>query len=253
MKAAVQDDSTALEPIAKPLTPLELIAKAVESGFNADQLAKLTELAERADARRAAAEFAAAMNACQKDMPTVVRDKKNDQTNSRYPSLEAVNLTIKPAYTEHGFSLTFSEGSSPLPEHRRIVCIVRHVGGHSEQHFVDLPLDSAGIAGKINKTPIHATGSTFSYARRYLEYLIFNITIANEDTDGVPPMSKLTADQVEVINRAIEGCEKAGHKVNVPKFLEWLEVSKEGNVGDILSKDFVKAIAHLNRKERGEK
>ncbi len=46
-----------------------------------------------------------------------------------------------------------------------------------------MPLDSAGSGGKVNKTPIQASGSTQSYARRYLVCQIFNVTTA-DDNDG---------------------------------------------------------------------
>ena len=39
--------------------------------------------------------------------------------------------------------------------------------------------------GTVNKTKIHASGSTLSYGRRYLLKLIFNLTTVDElDDDG---------------------------------------------------------------------
>lgn len=61
---------------------------------------------------------------------------------------------------------------------------MHHVGGHCKRYEGDFPLYKAGAKGNDNKTAIQATGSTFSYARRYLTYLIFNLTVADEDTDG---------------------------------------------------------------------
>ena len=65
----------------------------------------------------------------------------------------------------------------------RIVGILRHRAGHKESHYVDLPLDLAGIKGSVNKTETHATGSTFSYGRRYLTLLLFDVATGDDD-DG---------------------------------------------------------------------
>ena len=109
----------------------------------------------------------------------------NDQTGSPYARYESILNKAKPVYTNHGFALSFGTDSSPLESHIRITCSVTHEKGHSKDFFVDLPMDSTGIKGNVNKTQIHGTGSTYSYGKRYLITMIFNIEIANEDDDGV--------------------------------------------------------------------
>ena len=59
-----------------------------------------------------------------------------------------------------------------------------HEAGHTKRYHVDLPIDSTGIKGSVNKTGVHANGSTYSYARRYLTMMIFNVVLTNEDNDG---------------------------------------------------------------------
>lgn len=56
-----------------------------------------------------------------------------------------------------------------------------HEAGHTKRYYVDLPIDSTGIKGSVNKTGVHANGSTYSYARRYLTMMIFNVVLTNED------------------------------------------------------------------------
>ena len=88
-----------------------------------------------------------------------------------------------PVIEKHKFSLKFSEGDSPNPAKIRVMCKVS-MGGHSEDYHVDLSPDDTGAKGNPSKTKIHGEGSTFSYGRRYLTAMIFNLTIISEDDDG---------------------------------------------------------------------
>jgi hypothetical protein len=94
--------------------------------------------------------------------------------------------TAKPIYASHGFSLSFSEADCPHPNWHRHVCLVRHVDGYSETHFLDLPAD--GIGGKGNAiagmNPVQGAISSGSYAQRILTARVFDITIADTDLDG---------------------------------------------------------------------
>jgi hypothetical protein len=133
--------------------------------------------------RNAEAEFNRAMSAVQAKLPVVLADTVNTQTNSTYAKHEIIAKTIKPIYTEHGFSTSFSESETPREGHIRILGTLRHSGGWSEEYFVDLPVDDRGIKGNVNKTPLHAAGSTFTYGRRYLTCLMFDVA-TGDDTDG---------------------------------------------------------------------
>jgi hypothetical protein len=149
-----------------------------------EKLERLLDMQERVMNKQAEQDFFSAMASCQESMPAVIKDKQNNQTNSSYASFENLNKTIKPTYTDHGFSLSFGTDNSPIDGHMRITCDVFHRGGHTKHYFVDMPLDNAGIKGSINKTGVHAIGSTMSYGKRYLATLIFNITIADQDNDA---------------------------------------------------------------------
>ncbi|WP_315336244.1 ERF family protein [Pseudomonas grimontii] len=157
---------------------------ATDPAFDADKMQKMMEMYERHTDRTAAAAFNAAMVRAQAEIGPVFRDKFNAQTNSSYAALESIDRKISPVYTLHGFSLSFGTGDSPLVGHIRTVCDCMHEDGHTKTYHVDLPIDSAGIKGSVNKTGVHASGSTFSYARRYLTMMIFNVVLTNEDNDG---------------------------------------------------------------------
>lgn len=130
-----------------------------------------------------AAAFKRAMSAVQAEMGPVVRDAKNDQTHSRYARLETIDAMLRPIYSKHGFGLSFN--STPLEAGNiRVECEVSHDGGHSKTYCLEAALDTMGAQGKVNKTPLHALGSSVSYLRRYLTTMIFNVTLTNEDDDG---------------------------------------------------------------------
>lgn len=178
------DMATELTTVTSEPTPLVLLQQALAADVDADKLEKLMALHERWTDRQAEQQFAEAMNECQAEMPRIVRDAFNTQTQSKYAKLETLDNQIKPVYIKHGFTLTFGTDTSPIPGHIRITCICQHVGGHKRTYQGDFPLDDSGIKGSVNKTPMHATGSTMSYGRRYLTLMIFNLVMAGEDNDG---------------------------------------------------------------------
>lgn len=243
-------DVTVVEqPPPRDYHPLAIIAQAVERGVDASQLERLLELQKSWEAHTASKAYNDAMSSCQSEMPVVVRDAENKGTHSRYARRETVLNTIKPCYTKHGFSLSFRQDDCPIPDHLRIVCAVRHRAGHTEHHHADLPLDGRGAKGgasAMNAT--QAVGSTYSYGCRYLTYLIFNVTVADEDDDGrAAGGAHITPDQVQEINVLFEECENYGKPVNSKKFYEWLGI--EG-LHELNQRDLPKVLTELNRKRR---
>lgn len=156
---------------------------ATNESVDADKLQKLVDIQMQIMDRNAEAEFNSAMAKVQAELPTVLADSVNQQTSSTYAKHEIIAKTIKPVYTRHGFSTSFSQADTPRADHIRIVGTLRHSAGHSVEYFADLPIDDRGIKGNVNKTPLHATGSTFTYGRRYVTCLMFDVA-TGDDTDG---------------------------------------------------------------------
>jgi hypothetical protein len=234
------------ETVKLPPTPLTLIEAAIEKGMDPDQLGKLMDLQERYERNRAVEAFNVAMNACQNEMPTVLRDAENTHTQSKYSRLETVMRTIKPVYTKHGFSLCFGTQDSPREGYMRVTADVRHVGGHCESHHLDVPLDGAGAkGGKISMNAVQACGSTTTYAQRYLAKMIFNITIADEDNDGMGAF--VSPEQIEEINRLIEEVKDSGKPFDFARFLAWLNVE---SLDKVPQSKVSKALMELGRKRR---
>ena len=189
--------------------------------------------------------FYRAMVKVQAEIPVIYRDMKNNQTHSQYASYENIVKITKEIYTKQGFSISFSEGDTPRENHIRINATVMHEGGHSVNHFADIPLDVAGIKGTTNKTAVHAKGSSFSYGRRYLLCMIFNIPTGDDDDGQSAGAKYLNEAELKKIDGLIKDL-----KVNEKKFMKFMKAESTGN---ILKRDFGKALTALEAKRNQSK
>lgn len=210
--------------------PLSLLRLAVEKGAGADELEKLAALAERLEANRAKAAFTASFNACQKEMPVLVRDAQNKRVSSdrkTYIYLETLQAALRPIYTKHGFAISWSQGDSTKEGYTRVVGKLHHIGGHSEQYQGDYPLDGRGAKGGETMNPLQGTVSSHTYAQRDMLRLMFNLTIADYDLDGereAAPSEGILADQVAELNAltlAAWPAEKP-RLVNIERHIRWI-------------------------------
>jgi len=216
---------------------------ATDPNSDVDKMERMLAMHERVLDRKAEAEFAQAMTTVQGMLPNVVKDADNTQTRSKYSTHEAISKAIKPVYTKEGFSITFSEDASPKEGHIRIIGILRHKSGHSETHHLDLPIDTTGIQGKTNKTGIHGTGSTYSYGRRYLTCMIFDVT-TGDDNDGNVELEFITPEQVIILEKWIQ---ETGS--NEKAFLQYCGVSALANLS---VNNFDKALNALKSKGKAK-
>lgn len=170
---------------------------ATNEAVDPDKMQKLVDLQIQIMDRNARDEFYAAMSRVQADIPSVLPDSRNEQTHSDYASLQAISRAIKPIYTAEGFSASFWEGKDAPEGAIRIEGTLRHRDGHSEPYGANLALDDVGIKGNVNKTKVHATGSTFTYGRRYLTCMMFDVSVGfdgdgNQPSDIGNPMDYMT-------------------------------------------------------------
>ncbi len=192
--------------IAKQETQGQMIALiekvALDPNSDVDKMSKLLDVQERLFDKNAQIAFSKAMVDCQNDMPLVTATAVNPQTNSTYVKYEHLMAQIKPVYTKHGFGLSFGEEICSKKDNITVSCDVVHIDGFSKKYEATLPIDSCGIKGTINKTGIHATASAYTYAKRYLTTMIFNIAIADHDDDAVKA-GGITVEQLLEHNASI--------------------------------------------------
>ncbi len=222
-------------------TALAMIQDAIaRPDIDPERLGKMLDIFERLQDSDAKKQFNEAMNAAKKEMPRVIANRVNTQTNSKYSDLEHLNDIITPIYLSHGLTLTFGTAESNKPDHIRVTCDVLHNAGHEKPYFADLPVDDKGIKGTANKTGVWGAGSTMSYARRYLELLIFDIAVHKEDDDGQTAGATIDQEQIDTLNQWIEST-----NADLPRFLGWLGLEK---LADMSTQQFPKAMHQLKRK-----
>jgi len=186
------------------LATIERAAK--DPGVDIDKMERLLAMAERMESRNAEQQFNEAMRQVQEGVPRILRDATNPSTNSKYARLESLLKVVVPIYTAAGFSISFGTADCPHADHYRITATVSHKAGHSRPYQCDIPADTTGMKGMMNKTKTHGFGSTMSYGRRYLTLLIFNIALVNEDDDAATQKKSASGRSVtaELRNRFFE-------------------------------------------------
>lgn len=151
-----------------------------------EAMLRLQREAERETAQRA---FNAAMAEVQHKIGTIARSGKNPTFSNPYAKLEDLDREARPLYTEAGFSVRYGSafsnpGAMPPPRagDLRVVLIISHAGGYTEEHHLDGPVDSQA-GGRNSRTPIQAVGSTVTYLRRYLLQMVLNLVPSADPTD----------------------------------------------------------------------
>jgi hypothetical protein len=160
-----------------PEVPIERLERLL------DMKERLDEKAREEGARQARMAYHRAKAACQAKLKVVVRASKNTHTGSTYADLAALAASADPIIHEHGFTTSFQPAGTAENGDILIRWEVAHEAGHIEEGVAAFPPDAAGSQGKANKTPIQAQGSTYSYGRRYLKLMLFDIA-TGDDNDG---------------------------------------------------------------------
>jgi hypothetical protein len=208
-------------------TPMEMIAAiARDPSIPIERLQAVMGLQRQVQLWNAETAFNQAMRDAQAEMRPVVRDATNESNKSRYARLETIDESIRPIYTRHGFALTFT---SPRTDAGGVTveCVALHSEGHSKTYTLAGGLDTAGPAGKPNKTPIQGLGSSVSYLKRYLTMMVFNIQLINEDDDGnsADPISEQQAWGIRDMLDTL-----AMEPKRLAKFWAWAEATSPENI-----------------------
>ncbi len=210
-----------------------------------DKLERILAMNERVLDRNQRAAFNDSFAKAQSKIDLVVADSYNVQTKSNYPKLSRILIEAKKHWESEGFGMMYYEGECPIENHKRTMCDIRHSAGHTETRHIDLAVQTTGIAGKQMMTQIHGQGSSFSYGRRYLTCMIWNIPTGDDD-DGQKASENaefITEDQAKDITRRL----KKIYGDDASMFLNWIGVD---TVDTILAKDYKKAIGGIKTAEK---
>jgi len=177
-------ESQALAPRPEAGEFVSLVERlATNPAVDVVKLEKIIELQERILRHNAKAAFDEAFSRMQPEIPEI--DEKGQiavkgVVRSTYAKLEDINRVIKPILKQFGFSIRHR---TEWPEdHKgiiRVVGILGHKDGHSEESAFEAPMDRSEF-----RTDIQSEGSTVSYGRRYTTIDLLNISTRGQDDDG---------------------------------------------------------------------
>jgi hypothetical protein len=203
-----------LAPVSEPESMANhLLSMAIDKDLDMDKLERLIKMRDEEEMKTAGSFFNAAMARVQKDIQPIIADADNEHTGSKYARLSKIVGTLSPIYAAEGFSVSYGTAdceSEKLTSEGwfRTTAELSHSGGYSKKYFIDLPLDIMGSGGKINKTKIHGTKSTITYARGILMGLMFNFTTSMDvDNDGNQAGDTIPEEQAATLRDEIASLE----------------------------------------------
>lgn len=242
---AVSDPVAPTRAVAVPTTsPLtDLLRIAVERGTPVAELKELVALHEHMAQRQARQEFFAGLAAFQHECPPIGKNKTanvvSKKTGTRFSytfaELPEIAKTIAPYAAKHGFS--YGWDSEVTSDKIKVICTLRHAGGHAETSSLTLPTTSASAMNDQQEV-----GAALTFGQRRTLCSVFGLTTADEDSDANPDKNEadptpITPEQVSHIEDVL-----AGKMLDVERFLRYMNAP---SVVAIRAADFPKAAAAL--------
>lgn len=166
--------ATPVVDVPAPMTPFELLGRALERGDDLTIVEKLMDLQERHEKRQAKKAFDAAVADAKKEIP-VIKTNKTGNNSKRYADQGAFASVVDPIIAKHGLSYRYrAEQGAQIT----VTCVLSHRDGYSEETSLSSAPDGSG-----NKNSIQAIGSALTYLQRYSLKLALGLA-ASEDDDG---------------------------------------------------------------------
>jgi hypothetical protein len=154
-----------------------------DPAVDVEKLERLIAMQERIMRHNAKAAYESQFSQMQPKIPVIDekgRIEVKGSLRSTYAPLEDIHDVIKPILSEYGFAIRHrTEWPQDKPNIIRIVGILSHAQGHSEESVFEAPMDRSDY-----RTDIQSMGSTVSYGRRYTTIDLLNISTRRIDNDG---------------------------------------------------------------------
>lgn len=184
-----------------PTHPMAIIARAIERGVDADNLAKLMDLQTKWEDRRAAEEFAIAIANFQREVPMVFKSrevrKKDGGVMYFFASYDDIKRVTRPIEAKYGISTSFDIQHT---EDGKLIgkCRVR-VGSHFEDHTFTVPVPKG-----LNTNQTQDYGGALTYLKRYCYCAALDIVVTDEDTDAANLTDLIGPDQLKEVVQLIQ-------------------------------------------------
>lgn len=234
------------ENLPAPATPMAMIGHALASGASVETMERLLALQERYEANEARKSFVEALAAFKANPPAILRNRHVEfetrtggKTSYSHATLDNVCDAIGASLASHGLSWRWET------EHLdqgviRVMCIITHIGGHSERTALQASPDASG-----GKNPVQAVGSTVTYLQRYTLLAATGIAVQGQDDDAATAMGakKISMEQVAEIQDGL-----AEVNADVSAFCAWLRVASLADVTEAQFPAAMNAIAAKRKK-----
>lgn len=219
------------------MTPMDLLARALERGDGIDMIEKLMDLQDRHEQKVARRAFDAAVANAKAKIKPVVKNRTGN--NSKYADLSAYAKEVDPILAEFGLSYRYSSRQEGAIF---ITCILSHRDGHSEETTLSGGADATG-----SKNAIQAIGSTVEYLKRYTLTLALGLSASEADDDGraAGGDEAINEQQLQEIRDKL-----ASSGADIEAFCRYLKVEA---LPDIRAKDYPAALAALAKKMKAAK
>jgi hypothetical protein len=211
------------------VTPMEMLAGALEKGMPVETIDKLLALSERWDKTQARKAFDIAIAKAKAEIP-VIGKNATGHNNKRYANFAAIAETIDPIISKHGLSYRFRTVQT---DKISVTCVLSHEAGHYEETTLAGPSDTTG-----NKNAIQAIGSTLTYLQRYTLVQALGLASA-EDDDGKAGGNgeSITEDQAIQIRELIEAT-----GADTKRFLTYMKADSVASIPAARFADAIKAL-----------
>lgn len=166
-----------------------LVRLALEKEYPVDVLERLVALQERVTEREARREFFEALARFQANCPEIRKSrdatiitKSGGKYGYTFAPLEEITRAIAGPLQAEGLSYSWTTDGMDGAA-LKVVCVVRHIGGHEERAMFPVLLETAAAMSGAQKG-----GAALTYGKRQSLTSVLGLTAADEDTDGVEPM-----------------------------------------------------------------
>lgn len=224
-----------------PTDLLAIIAQAVmDPRVDVEKMERLLAMQQAIVREQRETEFKAAMTRLQAQIPQI--DKFGRGKSSKYAKLEDIDVIVRPLIAAEGFNIAFNE-ESHTDKTVTFVMTFSHSNGHSDSKRLTVAIDTAAKnrEDRAIRPAIQDSGSTVSYARRYLLKMHLNIIEKDEDTDG-ESRAAITDEQQKDLLAALDEV-----KFDKAKFLDYMGVKE---IAEIQKRDWKRAMNAIDYRRR---
>jgi hypothetical protein len=212
------------------MTPMDMLARAVQSGADLDMIEKLMNLQERWEAGNARKAFEESLAKAKGEIPVIIRNASG-HNSKKYADFAAIAKVIDPILARHGLSYRFRTTQT---DKISVTCVL-FGHGHSEETTLSGPADASG-----SKNAIQAIGSTLTYLQRYSLVQALGLAAAEDDDGKGAASGTISLEQVEKLLALADEVE-----ADKEAFARYFKVD---GIAQLPAKDFDRAIAALNKK-----